>query len=65
MHDLSFFRQLTGSASLKVLLKPQYTYVAAGQEQSVPGTTLPWRCKPQTLNSGNDLKEEWEKEQCG
>lgn len=54
MHDLSFFRQLTGSASLKVLLKPQYTYVAAGQEQSVPGMTLPWRCKPQALNSGND-----------
>lgn len=57
MQDLSFSRQLTGSASLEVLLKPHYPYVAAGQEESVPGMTLPWGCKTEALNSGNDHKQ--------
>lgn len=54
MQDLSSSGQLIGSASLKAVLKLQYPYVAAGQEQSVPGMTLPWRFKTEALNSGNE-----------
>lgn len=35
MQDLSFKGKLTGSASLKMLLKPQQPYIAAWQERSV------------------------------